>query len=414
MRILIFTEVLAPYVSGISSYVEVLRKGLEELSHQVLIVTSSPHIKEASYKNGVIRCPAKFVNNKYGYECKNYNDPKIISFISSFDPDVVHIHTDTKIGYMGLIVADKTNSPVVFTIHDYFMDRFAADSSKLLWNVKTYFEKQHFRDMLDNADVVTSSCSRAAIFVQKAERRKKVFLIRSNTDTDQFDYNNSTKVSIRKMRQKLGLSENATVAVFAGNLTVEKNLEFVLSAFAAHLKKSDNIQLLIVGDGTETDYLKSLCAKLKIKDMVVFAGAVANSIMPDIYSACDIYVCSADDSLVSMSFLEAMGCGLPVLVKEDKEKIVNKMIKHGTNGFVFSKKAEFIKYLKTLSMLSESDRRRIRQIVRDSLVTADHSTMAELSQRKNICTDDSDDPDKAIAVRQDKFGAAIIFPDCCK
>ena len=47
MRILIFTEVLAPYVSGISSYVDVLKNGLEELSHQVLIVTSSPRIKEA-------------------------------------------------------------------------------------------------------------------------------------------------------------------------------------------------------------------------------------------------------------------------------------------------------------------------------------------------------------------------------
>ena len=377
MRILIFTEVLAPYVSGISSYVDVLKNGLEELSHQVLIVTSSPRIKEASYKNGIIRCPARLANNKYGYECKSYNDPKIISFISSFKPDVVHIHTDTRIGYMGLLVADKTNSPVVFTIHDYFMDRFAADNSKLLWNVKTYFEKQHFRDMLDNADVVTSSCSRAAIFIQKADRKKKVFLIRSNTDTERFDYNNSTKVSIGKMRQKLGLSPDATVAVFAGKLTVEKNLEFVLSAFATHLKKSDNIQLLIVGDGTETDYLKSLCVKLKISDMVIFAGSVANTIMPDVYSACDIYVCSSDDGLVSMSFLEAMGCGLPVLVKEDKEKIVNKMIKHGTNGFVFSKKSEFVKYLKTLSMMNDNDRKRIRQIVRDSLVTTDNNTMAE-------------------------------------
>ena len=377
MNVLIFTEVLAPYVSGISSYVEVLKNGLEELSHQVLIVTSSPYVKEAVYKNGVVRCPAKLVNNKYGYECKNYNDPKIIAFISSFKPDIVHIHTDTKIGYMGLLVADKTNTPVVFTIHDYFMDRFSADSSKLLWNVKTYFEKQHFRDMIDNADILTSSCSRAAIFIQKAERKKKVYLIRSNTDMNQFDYNNSTKASIKKMRQKYGLAQDATVAVFAGKLTVEKNLEFVLSAFATHLKKSDNIQLLIVGDGTETDYLKELCKKLDITDMVFFAGSVANSIMPDIYSACDIYVCSSEDGLVSMSFLEAMGCGLPVLVKEDKEKIVDKIIHHGTNGFVFNKKSEFVKYLKTLSMLSENDRKRIRQIVRDSLVTANYSTMAE-------------------------------------
>ena len=377
MRILIFTEVMAPYVSGISSYVDVLKQGLESLFHQVVIVTSSPHIQDATYKNGVIRCPAKKTNNKYGYECRSYNDPKIISFIASFQPDVVHIHTDTKIGYMGLIVADKTNAPVVFTIHDYFMDRNAADKSKMVWNVKTYFEKQHFRDMLDNADVVTSSCSRASIFVQKADRKRKVMLIRSNTDMERFDYHNATKTSIRKMRTRLGLSQRATVAVFAGKLTVEKNLEFMLTAFSQHIKKTDNIQLLIVGDGTETEYLQRLCKVLKIEDMVFFAGSVANTIMPDIYSACDIYVCSAEDSLVSMSFVEAIACGLPVLVKEDKEKIVHKTVKNGVNGFVFNKKAEFAGYLKTLAKLDEKKRRRIRQIVRDSLVTSDNTGMAK-------------------------------------
>ncbi len=379
MRILLFTEVLAPYVSGISSYVEVLKNGLEKLSHQVIVVTSSVHITQAQYsqKEGVIRCPARKTNNKYGYECKNYNDATIINFISSFNPDVVHIHTDTKIGYLGLVIADKSSCPVVFTIHDYFMDRFAADKSRMMWNVKTYFEKQHFRDMLDNADVITSSCSRAALFIQKADRKRKVMLIHSATDTSRFDYHHSTKASIRKMRQKLGLSPKATVAVFAGKLTVEKNLEFVLAAFAQHIKRSDNIQLLIVGDGTETEYLKGVCRSLKINEMVFFAGSVANTIMPDIYSACDIYVCSSDDGLVSMSFLEAMACGLPVLVKEDKEKIVHKTINNGVNGFVYKKKSEFARYLKTLSELDENKRKRIKQIVRDSLVTTDETSMAE-------------------------------------
>ena len=157
MRILIFTEVLAPYVSGISSYVEVLRKGLEELGHQVLIVTSSPHLKELSYKDGIIRCPAKSVGSKYGYECKNYNDPSLITFVSSFKPDVVHIHTDTKIGYMGLLVADKTYSPVVFTIHDYFMDRYAPNYLLILvTNVKTNHKRafKYLRKEIMNSNIM--------------------------------------------------------------------------------------------------------------------------------------------------------------------------------------------------------------------------------------------------------------------
>ena len=141
MRILIFTEVFAPYVCGISSYVEVLKKGLEQLSHKVVIVTSDPTVEKAKFLDDIIRCPAKPVKkNKYGHECKCSGDMKVIDFICSYKPDVVHIHTDTKIGYMGLEVADRCKAPVVFTIHDYFPDRFASDSSDFIWKIKTYFE----------------------------------------------------------------------------------------------------------------------------------------------------------------------------------------------------------------------------------------------------------------------------------
>ena len=379
MRILIFSEIFPPYVSGVASYVDVLKKELTALSHEVLVVTASPNIKEVFYSQMEynIYCPAKKTDNKYGFECKDIKNPNLIALLSDFKPDVVHIHTDTKIGYLGLTVADKCSVPVVFTIHDYFMDRYAANSSRMIWNLKTIREKRHFCDMLDNADVVTSSCSRAAIFVQKADRRRRILVVHSHTDTDKFDYHNTSPAAVKKMREKLGLSTNGTVALFAGKLTIEKNLEFVLTAFAKYISPADNIQLLLVGDGTETDYLHRLCRTLKIDDRVFFTGAVANSIMPSIYSSCDIYVCSSEDSMMSMSFVEAMSCGLPVLVKEDKEKIVHKTIINGTNGFVYTKKAEFAQYLKRMSELSEEQRLRIREGVRRSLIAMEEDNMAQ-------------------------------------
>lgn len=377
MRIVIFTEVFTPYISGIASYVEVLKKGLEKLNHRVLIVTSSLHTKKPVFKNGIIRCPARKCGNKYGYECKNISDTKTIDFIKSFRPDVIHIHTDTKIGYMGLYLADKINKPVVFTIHDYYIDRFASSKSKVVWNIKTMIEKQHFKDMIDNADVITSSCRRASMFVKRAGRKRKVTLIPSNTDTVRFDYRKSTEVSIQKMREKLGLAPDSSVAVFAGELTVEKNLEFVLTAISKHINPYDNIQFLIVGDGTETEYLKSLCRKLRINGMVFFAGSVAHSIMPEVYSACNIYVCSYDDGLMSMSFAEAIACGLPILIKEDKEKFVYHMIKNGVNGFVYTNEADFAEYLKKLSDIDESQRNKIRHVVRHTISNTNGKSMSE-------------------------------------
>lgn len=366
MRVVIFTEVLSPYVCGISSYVEVLKKGLEDLSHQVLIVTSSLHTKKPVFKDGILRCPAKKSSNKFGYECKKIEDSKVFDFIYKFKPDVFHIHTDTKIGYMGLFIADKMNRPVVFTIHDFFMDRFASDKSNMIWRIRTYFEKRHFRDMLDNSDVITSSCERAKEFAAKADRNVDITVIPSNTDKIRFDYQGTPPQTIDKMREKLHLSRKATVAVFAGNLTVEKNIEFILGAFAKYIDRSDNIQLLIVGDGSETEYLKSVCKQFGINDRVRFSGEVAHSIMPEIYASCDMYVCSSDDSLMSMSVVEAISCGLPVLIKKDKEKYVYDMINDGVNGFVYTTQTDFIDKIKKLASFNSEQKKSLKNLVRRS------------------------------------------------
>ena len=375
MRILIFTEVFSPYVCGISSYIEVLKKGLEALSHKVLIVTSDPNVSEDCYKDGVIRCPAKPARNKYGYECKKISNPKVLNFICRFRPDVVHIHTDTKIAYMGLEVADRVQAPVVFTIHDYFLDRHASDNP-LLWRMRTYFEKKHFCDLLDTADTVTSSCSRADLFVKRAGRKVPVQLVQTAVDTEHFDDRRVASSAVEKLRFRLGLSSNAVTAVFAGSLSVEKNLEFALAAFARYIKPSDNIQLLIVGDGTETDYLKNLCRKLNITDRVWFAGTVPHEHMPVVYAASDVYVCSYDDGLMSVSFVEAMACGLPVLIKEDRERIAYKIVQNGVNGLVYQTPEEFAEYLKKIASLDTAQKQRIRDIVRRTVPNDAYTSMA--------------------------------------
>ena len=376
MRILIFTEVVSPYVCGISSYIDVLKKGLEKLSHKVVIVTSAIGVEKAYCKNGIIWCPAKKAKNKYGYECKNYEDESVVDFICACKPDIVHIHTDTKIGYMGLKVAEIAKIPVIFTIHDYFMDRFAAEN-RLVWKYRTFWERKRFEDMLDNAGSVVSSCSRAEMFVRRAGKRNEVKIIPCAVDSELFDYRKYNKNAVDSIRKKIGLSPTATIAVFAGSLTVEKNLEFALSAFAKYIKKTDNIQFLIVGDGTETEYLKEQCHKLKIDDMVFFMGTVPNNKMPEIYSSSDMYVCSYDDGLMSMSFGEAMSCGLPVMVKYDNENIASSMVKENVNGFVYKNEEEFAKCLKAFANLSKEEKNNIKKRVRNTVPKDSYIEMAK-------------------------------------
>ena len=366
MNVAIFTEVLSPHISGISTYAQVLKKGLEGRGHKVLIVTSSVHTEQASVRRGVIRCPARKCRNKYGYECRNINDVHVVKFLERFRPDIIHILTDTKIGYMGISIADRLRCPVVFSVLDNYADRF-ANRHPILWRIKTFFERRHFCDMIDNAQAVTSTNKRAAVFLRSAGRKRKVLLTPVATDKKRFNYNNSNYSAVIKMRKKLCIPKNATVAVFAGDLSLAKRLDHIINTFKRRLKYEDNIHFLIVGDGTETAYLKKLCVRYHLLDRIHFAGTLANSIMPEVFSACDIYISAAEDGLMSMSFAEAMACGLPVMVKEDEEKYVYSMIRDGVNGFAYKNEKEFVRYLKQLSYFDREKREKMKYIVRHSL-----------------------------------------------
>ncbi len=395
MNVVIFTEVLSPYISGIATYAEVLRKGLESRGHKVLTVTSSLHTTEASIRRGVIRCPAKRSGNKFGCECKDINDVHVIRFVRKFEPDIIHILTDTKIGYMGIALADRFHCPVVFSVTDNYLDRF-SDRSKLIWKIKTFFEKIHFCDMLDNAQAITSSNKRAALFIRHAGRKRKVMLTPVATDKKRFDYKKTSHAAKLKIRRKLDIPDAATVAVFAGDLTVAKNIEFLLNVFKRRLRPEDNIHLLIVGGGTESNYLRTHCNKLRLNDRVHFAGVLAHSLMPEILSSCDIYVCSADDGLLSMSFAEAMACGLPVLVKEDKEKYVYSMIKNNVNGFVYKDERSFTRYLKQLSVFGPEKMDKLKYIVRHSLNNMNCTYMARCMEKVYQSAQDSYHPKETL------------------
>jgi glycosyltransferase involved in cell wall biosynthesis len=113
------------------------------------------------------------------------------------------------------------------------------------------------------------------------------------------------------VRRELGLEAGGPVIGSVGRLDPVKGLDVLVIAFAEVWKACPPARLLIVGEGSDRDRLVRLAHELGCADAVRFAGH-----RPDVtrmLDAIDIYVNSSLFEGISLTILEAMAAGKPVI-----------------------------------------------------------------------------------------------------
>jgi L-malate glycosyltransferase len=132
----------------------------------------------------------------------------------------------------------------------------------------------------------------------------RVHWIRTGVDVQRFRPGLSAK-----WRHEAGVRDNELLFGFVGGLRPEKNLHFLLRAFAtAQIPEG---KLVLVGDGAERPRLEQAARDHGIADRVLFTGRVS---APEKYlAALDIFLLSSSTEQTSNAMLEAMACGLPAV-----------------------------------------------------------------------------------------------------
>jgi glycosyltransferase involved in cell wall biosynthesis len=115
----------------------------------------------------------------------------------------------------------------------------------------------------------------------------------------------------RAARAALGLADDAMVVGTVGRLDPVKNLPLLLQAQATLALRNPDVRTVIIGDGPERAALAAKAIELGVKHLVTFAGyrSDVRSLLP----ACDMYVNCSTYEGVSLTILEAMATGLPVI-----------------------------------------------------------------------------------------------------
>jgi glycosyltransferase involved in cell wall biosynthesis len=108
------------------------------------------------------------------------------------------------------------------------------------------------------------------------------------------------------------------VLLYVGRFSPQKNLEFLIRAFARarHDYSSPRMALALVGYGPLESRLRALAERLGARDTVQFWGPALQAELPSIYRKADAFILPSVRETWGLVVLEAMLSGLPVLVSE--------------------------------------------------------------------------------------------------
>ena len=378
MRIAIFTETYLPQINGVVTHIKILKEGLEALGHTVLIVTADSKAHTHYLKDNVLHCPAHNLKRIYNLDLASPVSRTRLKYLREFRPDIIHVHNEFSIGLSGMAIAKILKVPLVYTLHTMYDDYIYYIAPKPLIPLTKKLSHRYFRMFPQNAAVVTGPSKKCQEYTYEIGSDKKVEVIPNPVELDAFAPQTSTPQQRAQIREQYHIPQDATVACFVGRLGREKSVDVLLRFWAQEMKPQDNMRLLIIGDGPEKEPLEQLAQQLGITDTVVFTGKVLHPDLPPYVHTCDIYVTASLSDTNSISLLEGMAGGLPVLQLYDE--LNADQVTDGVNGYMFRDAAEMGQRLRQIRDMEPEELQKLKTSVIQSVKNSGAQTLANYIQ----------------------------------
>lgn len=376
MRVALFTEVYLPAVNGVVTHVKTLKEGLEQLGHQVVIVTADSNVKKTQVSGDIIYCPAVKLEKLYGYDVASPISADRLKAIKDFDPDIIHIHNEFGIGISGAAMARILKVPLVYTMHTMYDDYvYYVANNEHFRELLTSVSHKYAKILASAATEITGPSKKVEDYFRRCGVNKPVTVIPNSVEVDVFDREKVPKEKTAEIRQKFGFSVSDLVFCFCGRMGQEKNIETLLDYWAKNVKSDDGMKLLLIGGGPQLEEFSEYADKLGISDTVKFSGRVEHADIPPYYAACDCYMTASLTECHSISMMEGMSTGMPVLTIWDE--LNADQIEEGINGFFFHDADEMYEHMKKLKEMPKEELEKLQKQARATIVASGSKTIAE-------------------------------------
>lgn len=232
--------------------------------------------------------------------------------------DVVHIHPERAFVWNAIIAKIAGTKFVVRTVHSIF-------NFKGILRIRKYFVRWFTRKILK---VKFQTISDSVQQVEKENFNNPTKKIYNWIDENKFYPISSLNEKI-ELRKRLGIGEDKFVVISVGACSKVKRHFVIIEAVKKLLEIVPDIIYLHLGSGELLKEEMELSGKLDLFNNIIFAGQKEN--VRDYLAASDLFVMISEYEGLSIASLEALFCGLPLIVYDTYG--LRDVIEDGYNGF---------------------------------------------------------------------------------
>jgi glycosyltransferase involved in cell wall biosynthesis len=138
--------------------------------------------------------------------------------------------------------------------------------------------------------------------------------------------------SRKELRRKWGVRSDSFVVLTVCSLDRNKGVDILIKSIKDF--DSDNVDLLIAGEGVEREALDELALALGIRKYVIFLGFKSRDELLELYNLADVFALASYAEGLPRTLIEAMASGcIPVVTSVGDAEVV---VRNGANGFLVS------------------------------------------------------------------------------
>ncbi len=163
------------------------------------------------------------------------------------------------------------------------------------------FLKPMIKKIWKEAEYVVANSQGLKELALETEPERHILVIRNGIDISEFTMADTVE-------------HKTTGIICVSRLIKRKGIRYLIEALS--LLKDRDISLTLVGEGIQEDELRELAKKLCVDHMIDFKGYVEHDNISRLYMENDIFVLPSLNEGMSNAVLEAMACGLPVIVTD--------------------------------------------------------------------------------------------------